>query len=489
MAVDNSVAEKYKKIFHFSDNLRDGKVPTSALRENDPYQYQSGLGNHFESEAIPGTLPYGQNNPRVSRFELYTEQVTGSAFVTPRDKNKHSWLYRAQPSVANFGTGPPPDIPDVEANFSLGNPHVQIAPTQIGWLPFDMPQTNEKVDFVQGLKAVAGSGDPYVGEGVAMHMYLANASMEKRAMVNCDGELLIVPQKGTLDIQTEYGNLWVQPGEIVVIQRGQRFTVKLPDGQSRGYVQEVWGSYFELPNLGPLGSNSLASPRDFLSPIAAYDIDKSEWQIVYKQGGKFSACIQDHSPYDVVAWSGNYVPYKYDLTKFIYVGSISVDHIDPSIFCCLTAKSKDPITPLVDFLVVGPRFDVSVHTYRPPYYHRNCASELMGFIHGEWMGPAEEFYPGGLHFETGFVPHGLEPKVYNKATSLEPPVMKIMEHDLGFMFESSRPLLITNWAWNHPRKHDHDHSNVWGGLDNKFIKYQQQISAVIPMESGDKRTH
>lgn len=200
-----------------------------------------------------------------------------------------------------------PDNADVEANFSLGNPRLKVAPMQLGWLPFDTPAQGTKVDFVQGIKTVAGSGDPIMGDGVAMHMYLANASMDKRAFVNADGELLIVPQQGTLDIWTEYGKLWVQPGEIVVIQRGQRFTVLLPDGASRGYIQEVWGSSFELPQLGPLGSNSLANPRDFLHPTAHYEIEKAEWEIVYKQGGKFFSSKQDHSPYDVVCWTGNYV--------------------------------------------------------------------------------------------------------------------------------------------------------------------------------------
>ncbi|KAM0543146.1 hypothetical protein ACHAPJ_012488 [Fusarium lateritium] len=458
-------------IFHFSDLLQEGKVAQSPLRDNDPYKYQSGFGNTFESEAIPNTLPYGQNNPRRARFELYTEQITGSAFIAPRHKNKHSWLYRSQPSVANFGFKSLPTNPDVEANFSLANSRLKVAPMQLGWLPFRLPEDGVKVDFVQGIKSISGSGDPILGEGVAMHMYLANASMESRSFVNADGELLIVPQHGVLDIQTEFGNLWVQPGEIAVVQRGQKFTVRLPDGPSRGYIQEIWGSTFELPQLGPLGSNSLANARDFLYPVAHYKIDKSEWEIVYKQGGKFFSCKQDHSPYDVV-------PYKYDLTKFVYVGSISVDHIDPSIFCCLTAPSKDPGTPLVDFLVVGPRYDVSAHTYRPPYYHRNAASELMGMIYGSWLGPAEEFHPGGIHFETAFVPHGLEGAVYDMATQQEPPPMKVMENSLSFMFESSRSLLTTQWAWEHEQKHQHDQKQVWGGLTDRFSKYKMGIDTL-----------
>jgi homogentisate 1,2-dioxygenase len=231
--------------------------------------------------------------------------------------------------------------------------------------------------------------------------------MEKRAFVNSDGDFLIIAQQGNLDIQTEFGNLYVQPGEICVIQRGQRFKVAV-DGPTRGYILEVWGSHFELPELGPLGSNGLANARDFLYPKANYTVTRDDpWEIVYKLGGRFFKSTQNHCPFDVVAWHGNYAPYKYDLTKFVNVGSISVDHIDPSIFCVLTAASRDANAPLADFLIFSPRWDVASHTYRPPYYHRNAASELMGLIYGEYAGRSDEFQPGGVSFECGWVPHGV----------------------------------------------------------------------------------
>jgi homogentisate 1,2-dioxygenase len=180
--------------------------------------------------------------------------------------------------------------------------------------------------------------------------------MENRAFVNSDGDFLIVPQQGALDIQTEFGPLYVQPGEICVIQRGQRFKVSV-EGPTRGYLLEIWGSNFELPELGPLGSNGMANARDFLHPKAKYNVTQNDpWEIVYKLGGQFFKSTQNHCPFDVIAWHGNYVPYKYDLTKFINVGSISVDHIDPSIFCVLTAKSRDPQAPLLDFLIFSPRW-------------------------------------------------------------------------------------------------------------------------------------
>lgn len=231
--------------------------------------------------------------------------------------------------------------------------------------------------------------------------------MEKRAFVNSDGDFLIIAQQGALDIQTEFGNLYVQPGEICVIQRGQRFRVSV-EGPTRGYILEVWGAHFELPELGPLGSNGLANVRDFLYPKASYNVTRDDpWEIVYKLGGRFFKSTQNHCPFDVVAWHGNYVPYKYDLTKFINVGSISVDHIDPSIFCVLTARGRDENAPLADFLIFSPRFDCAAHSFRPPYYHRNAASELMGLIYGEYAGRSDDFQPGGISYESGYVPHGV----------------------------------------------------------------------------------
>lgn len=199
-----------------------------------------------------------------------------------------------------------PDNEDTESNFLPMNPRIHVSPTQLAWHPFDIPTSGE-VDFVQGLKTIAGSGEPTLREGLATHVYAANASMKKKAFVNSDGEFLIVPQQGALDIQTEFGPLFVQPGEIVVIQRGLRFRVELPDGPSRGYILEVWGSCFELPELGPLGANGLANARDFLSPEAHYEIAEEPWEIVYKLGGKFFNSKQNHNPFDVVAWHGNYV--------------------------------------------------------------------------------------------------------------------------------------------------------------------------------------
>ncbi|CAN9447900.1 unnamed protein product [Alternaria alternata] len=348
-------------------------------------------------------------------------------------------------------------------------------PYELAWLPFDTP-TDGDVDFASGLKSIAGSGDPTLREGLAVHTYLCNASMNRRAMVNSDGDFLIVPQQGALDILTEFGPMYVQPGEICVIQRGQRFRVKV-EGPTRGYILDL-GSQFQLPELGPLGANGLANARDFLHPIAKYEIEQESWEIVYKLAGKFFVSKQEHSPFDVVAWHGNYVPYKYDLTKFVNVGSISVDHIDPSIFCVITAPSRDPAAPLADFLIFSPRWDVASHTYRPPYYHRNGASELMGLIYGEYAGRSDEFQPGGISFECGFVPHGVAYEEFKAASAAPPPEMQISKGAIAFMMESSRMFTITDWAWNSKKKHEHD-PKMWDDLVDNFSKHKDEVEKIL----------
>jgi homogentisate 1,2-dioxygenase len=447
-----------------------------------------------------------------------------------------------------------PDNPDTEATFLPLNPRVHISPTQLAWHPFEIP-SSENVDFISGLKTVAGSGDPTLREGLATHVYTANTSMTQKAFVNSDGEMLIVPQQGALDIQTEFGPLFVQPGEIVVIPRGIRFRVQLPDGPSRGYILEIWGSYYELPELGPLGANGLANARDFLAPEAKYEILQEPWEIVYKLGGKFFASTQNHSPFDVVAWHGNYVclpllilfafaaqltrtkskvPYKYDLTKFVNVGSISVDHIDPSIFCVLTAKSRDLTAPLADFLIFSPRWDVAsrtdslllltsrphphstcandryIDTYRPPYYHRNAASELMGLVYGDYGGRSDAFKPGSISFECGskspppslcallhtfycrdpnrrkVVPHGVAYEEFKAASENPPPVMRISEASIAFMFESSRAFTITDYAWNSEKRHEHEPA-MWDSLVDNFSKHKDEVEELLARKAKGLR--
>ncbi|KAF5327629.1 hypothetical protein D9619_004632 [Psilocybe cf. subviscida] len=450
---------------------------STRTTDKDPYQYQVGFGNLFASEAIPGVLPEGQNSPQKCKYDLYTEGITGASFVAPRAENIKNWIYRIRPSVAHQGFTRLPDNPDLESCFLPLNPKVHISPTQLAWYPFDLPSDGTKVDFVDGLKTLAGNGDPSLHEGLAIHMYLANASMDNKAFCNTDGDMLILPQQGRLDIQTEFGKLMVRNGELCVIQRGIKFKVILPDGPSRGYIQEIFGSHYTLPELGPIGGNGLANPRDFEHPVASFDIDQSPWKIVYKVGGQLHECAQEHTPFDVVAWHGNYIPYKYALEKFVNIGSISKDHIDPSIFCVLTAKSKQPGVPLADFLIFSPRWDVASNTFRPPYYHRNSSTEFMGLLYGIYGGRSDSFQPGGASFETGFCPHGVSYETFKEATETELKPMRISEGTIAFMFESSMMFTITDFAINRSGKlHVHE-PKMWDNLKGQFMKHLDQVNA------------
>nr|GAT52499.1 predicted protein [Mycena chlorophos] len=421
--------------------------------EKDPYIYQVGLGNRFASEALPGVLPEGQNQPQKVKYDLYTEGMTGASFVSPRAENLNNWLYRIRPSVAHQGFTPLPDNPDLESTFLPLNPKVHVSPTQLAWHPFALPADDTKVDFVDGLKTLAGNGDPTLREGLAVHIYTANTSMGNRAFCNNDGDMLILPQQGRLDIQTEFGKMMVRSGELCVIQRGMKFKVLLPDGPSRGYIQEIFGSHWQVPELGPIGGHGLANLRDFEHPVAHFDIDQSSWTITYKVAGKLFACHQEHTPFDVVAWHGNYVPFKYALEKFVNIGSISKDHIDPSIFCVLTARSKQANVPLADFLIFSPRWDVSSGSFRPPYYHRNSSTEFMGLLYGVYGGRSDGFQPGGASYETGFCPHG------------------------AFMFESSMPWTITDFAMKRSGKlHEHE-PKMWDNLKANFMNHLDEVNA------------
>ncbi|KAJ2758924.1 hypothetical protein IWQ57_006690, partial [Coemansia nantahalensis] len=328
-------------------------------------------------------------------------------------------------------------------------------PTQIRWLPFTIPASAD-VDFVDGMHTLAGAGDTALKSGLAVHVYAATASMERRAFCSSDGDMLIVPQQGRLDIATEFGPIMAAPNEIVVIQRGIRFSVALPDGPSRGYVLEVFDGHFELPDLGPIGANGLANPRDFQTPAARYEHTSDEWEIVNKYQGELFSARQDHSPFDVVAWHGNYAPYKYDLARFAVVNSVSFDHMDPSIFTVLTCKSAHPGTAVADFVIFPPRFEVQQNTFRPPYFHRNCMSEFMGLIHGEYEAKKGGFLPGGASLHSMMTPHGPDARTVEQATKRELAPGRVADGTQAFMFESMFQLRLTSWAAEHSQR-DHEY--------------------------------
>ncbi|PKI37681.1 hypothetical protein CRG98_041974 [Punica granatum] len=293
--------------------------------------------------------------------------------------------------------------------------------------------------------------------------------MEDCAFCNADGDFLVVPQKGRLWITTECGRLQVSPGEVVVLPQGFRFSVDLPDGPSRGYVAEIFGTHFQLPDLGPIGANGLAAPRDFLVPGAWFEEGHCpEYTIIQKFGGELFTAKQDFSPFNVVAWHGNYVPYKYDLSKFCPYNTVLFDHSDPSINTVLTAPTEKPGVALLDFVIFPPRWLVAEHTFRPPYYHRNCMSEFMGLIHGGYEAKADGFLPGGASLHICMTPHGPDTKTYEAtiAQGNEAGPHKLTD-TMAFMFESCLIPRVCPWALDSPAI-DPDYYKCWIGLKSHF---------------------
>ncbi|KAJ4249152.1 hypothetical protein NW762_012487 [Fusarium torreyae] len=458
-----------QKVFHYTDLQR-----TKPTRDNDPYRYIAGFGNRHQSEVIPGSLPVAQNNPQDRGFGLYTEGITYSAFAAPRHENRSTYMYRARPSAAHLGYKDIENKSDLENCFLSLNKAVETLPQQAEWSPFPLPAEKDQIDFTDGLHTLAGSGDPNLREGLALYVFAINSSMPHKAYCNADGDYLIVAQLGNLDIQTEMGRLFVQPGEICVVPRGVRFRVNLATGTSvaRGYITEIWGSTWELPDLGPIGGHGLANPRDFLYPVAYIDEELStDFTIVVKLNGKHAGVSQDHSPFDVVAWHGNAVPYKYDLTKFASQNATSIDHTDPSVNTVLTAKSRDPHTPLADFLWFGPRWDVASNSFRLPYFHRNSASEFLACLYGNGLGRSDDFQPGGGSFDGGHTPHGGFDDGYVQEIKLqENEPRRILENQMTIMIETSRTFLFTEYARKdcgviHTQGTD---PHVWDKLPDRF---------------------
>jgi homogentisate 1,2-dioxygenase len=405
--------------------------------------YLPGFGAHHVSEAIPGALPEGQNSPQKPPFGLYAEQLSGTAFTAPRHENRRSWLYRLRPSA-----GHPPYQPMAHPTLRSG-PFTEAPadPNRLRWDPVAIPDAPQ--DFIEGLVTIAGNGDVATGAGMAAHLYLANRSMAGRVFYNADGEMLIVPQQGRLRLVTELGVLELAPGEMGVVPRGVKFRAELPDGTARGYICENYGGLFRLPELGPIGSNGLANPRDFLAPAAAFEDVEGPCEVVQKFHGALWSTTLDHSPLDVAAWHGNLYPYKYDMARFNTIGSISFDHPDPSIFTVLTSPSDTPGTANADFVIFPPRWLVAEHTFRPPWFHRNVMSELMGLVSGAYDAKAGGFAPGGVSLHNCMSAHGPDVTSWQGASNTELKPHKI-DNTLAFMFESRWVLRPTAWAMNTP---------------------------------------
>eukprot|EP01118_Nematostelium_gracile_P008877 TRINITY_DN2965_c0_g1_i1.p1 TRINITY_DN2965_c0_g1~~TRINITY_DN2965_c0_g1_i1.p1 ORF type:complete len:443 (-),score=100.19 TRINITY_DN2965_c0_g1_i1:20-1348(-) len=438
-------------------------------KHQEKYKYQPGFGNHFSSEALPNSLPADQNSPQQCPYGLYSEQLSGTAFTVPRANNQRTWFYRIKPSVCHLPFKPMDSsvAPLLTNDFSKCVPN----PNQLRWKPYTIP--TEETDFVQGLKTIAGAGDTSAKHGLAVHIYTCNTSMKDKSFYNSDGDLLIVPQQGTLEIRTEFGMIEAFSGEIVVIQRGIQFQVNVSE-PSRGYILEVYNGHFKLPDLGPIGANGLANPRDFQTPIAAYEDRECQFTVVNKFLGKLFSTTKDHSPFNVVAWHGNYAPYKYDLSKFCAMNSVSFDHPDPSIFTVLTCASQEPGVAIADFVIFPPRWAVAENTFRPPYYHRNCMSEYMGLIRGMYEAKEEGFVPGGGSLHSCMTPHGPDTPTFEKASTAELKPVRLPENTLAFMFESTLLFHVTEFAQD--GNLDKDYYKCWEGLQKHFKTQKKNAS-------------
>ncbi|MFJ1301813.1 homogentisate 1,2-dioxygenase [Pseudomonadota bacterium AL_CKDN230030165-1A_HGKHYDSX7] len=426
-----------------------------------PLQYQSGFGNACATEALPGALPHGRNSPQQCPYGLYAEQLSGSAFTAPRAENRRSWLYRIRPGVVHKPFAPFDGARQWRSTFGEG----PVTPNQLRWSPLPIPDA--PTDFVAGVQTWGGNGSPDEQGGVGIHLYAANRSMEGRFFYNADAEMLIVPQLGRLRLATELGLIELEPCEIAVIPRGVRMRVELLDDQARGYLLENFGAPLRLPELGPIGSNGLANARDFLAPVAWYEDVEGDFELIAKFTGGFWRAPLTHSPLDVVAWHGTHAPYKYDLRLFNTVGSISYDHPDPSIFTVLTSPSDTPGTANLDFAIFPPRILAMENTFRPPWFHRNVASEFMGLVQGVYDAKAEGFAPGGASLHNCMSGHGPDADTFEKASVADTSKPHYIRDTMAFMFETRRVIRPTAHALASPQLQG-DYYQCWQGLKKHF---------------------
>jgi homogentisate 1,2-dioxygenase len=424
--------------------------------------YMSGFGNTFETEALAGALPVGRNSPQKVNYGLYAEQLSGSPFTAPQASNQRSWLYRIRPGVKHTSRFRKVDRGLIRTAPEREDTDLPIA--QLRWGPPPLPQ--EGITFVGGLRTMTTAGDCDTQAGMGAHVALVTASMKDESFSNADGEFLIVPQQNSLRFRTEFGVISAEPGEIVIIPRGVIFRVELIDGPARAYVCENYGGAFTLPDRGPIGANCLANPRDFLAPVANYEDSEAPHALFVKWGGELYRTETRCSPLDVVAWHGNYYPYKYDLRRFSPVGAIAFDHPDPSIFTVLTSPSETPGTANIDFVIFPERWAVAENTFRPPWYHRNIMSEFMGLVYGVYDAKPEGFVPGGISLHNQMLPHGPDTDAFRHASTVELKPVKLA-NTLAFMFETRFRQRVTKFAANLETLQD-DYIDCWEGLPKTF---------------------
>ncbi|KAK3331171.1 Homogentisate 1,2-dioxygenase [Apodospora peruviana] len=481
--------------------------PTGFIQdasEDDPYKYQLGFGNHHVTEAIAGALPpNGTNLPKKTRYGLFAEHLNGTSFISSRETVSNVWMYRKRPAAAHKPVGPVQTSHQIEACFLPTNSNVSFTPLgyTCGPLSTNTPEKTtptpsesgrtSNITFIQGLKTIGGHGDSTLKEGLAVHQYAFNTDMHRQALVNHDGDFLMVPQRGMLDIKTELGILRVKPGMIIVVPAGIRFSVSivhdsiLPAAEIEpgavGYVLEIFGTHYTLPDLGVLGANGLAHIRDFEYPVATFDTNGSsqandmEWEITIKLAGKLSSYNQPHTPFDVVAWHGRYAPFRYDMARFGHL-TANVDQLDPTAYCVLTAPSKWPGVSLVDFCVFGEKWAVAQNTVRIPYYHRTMATELGGVIKGEYKGSVRPLEAGGLCFEQGYMPHGESYEAYVRDSKTEHEPLKVGKDYLGFMFHVSSHIALTKWAMEEHPDIRPERAGLWDPFQSHLLDHIDVIN-------------
>ncbi len=418
-----------------------------------------GFGNTFESEALPGALPLHQNTPRPAPYGLHGEHVSGTGFTATRAHNRKLWLYRIRPSSGGEPFAPLAH-PTLTGDFGEADPNLA------GWGPIAVP--SGAADFVDGLTTLGGSGSPGIRRGYAVHLYAANRSMDDRSFSNADGDLLLVPWDGRLVLLTEAGPLEVAPGQIAILPKGVRFSVLLRDATARGWLAEVYGRHFELPERGPVGANGLADERHFRAPHAWFEDRLAPgYRNTLKHGNAIFEATQDHSPYDVVAWYGNHVPFVYDLADFSPVVNGRMDHIDPSVHTMLHAGLDEPGASALDFVVFPPRWDVSEHTFRPPYFHRNAVTEVNGIISDPSLDAGSIFSVGGTFLTPKMTAHGIRAAGVDRALAGDDRPSRGMEGSYWFQFESVLPFHLTQWGREQRLT---DWQSRWGSYRSHFVR-------------------
>jgi homogentisate 1,2-dioxygenase len=430
------------------------------MTKPDNICYSYGFNNEHESEALKNALPIGQFNPQKCAYGLYTEQFSTTAFTAPRHENRRTWMYRIRPSIS------------MGDYFLIDKGLLRTAPLDGPPCPPNVmrwdaqPVPDISTDFIDGLKTIAANGDAKTHIGIGIHLYSANRGMENRYFNNADGELLFVPQQGELIARTELGLLTVKPGEILVIPRGIKFQIEPMDEAISGYLCENYGAPFTLPERGPVGANGFANQRDFQYPTAWFEDKEQACCLVTKFCGELYQAELEHSPIDVVAWVGNSAPYKYDLSRFSVINTVSFDHPDPSIFTVLTSPSDTEGTANMDFVIFPPRWMVAENTFRPPWYHRNVMSEFMGLVHGVYDAKEKGFEPGGMSLHNCMTPHGPEAGVFEKASN-NPLTPQKYTNTLAFMFESRYVIAPTEFALQSTTRQK-NYMSCWGNLEKHF---------------------